>query len=53
MAQTHGKASSAGGAAGIVQHRPLATAVALKMGDGLAHNLQNLQNQLQQKRYGI
>lgn len=31
----------------------LATAVALKMGDGLAHNLQNLQNQLQQKRYGI
>ena len=30
-----------------------ATAVALKMGDGLAHNLQNLQNQLQQKRYGI
>ena len=31
----------------------LATAVALKMGDSLAHNLQNLQNQLQQKRYGI
>lgn len=31
----------------------LATAVALKMGDGLAQNLQNLQNQLQQKRYGI
>jgi RpiR family carbohydrate utilization transcriptional regulator len=31
----------------------LATAVALQMGDGLAHNLQNLQNQLQQKRYGI
>lgn len=31
----------------------LATAVALKMGDGLADNLQNLQNQLQQKRYGI
>lgn len=31
----------------------LATAVALKMGDSLAHTLQNLQNQLQQKRYGI
>lgn len=31
----------------------LATAVALKMGSGLAKNLENLQNQLQQKRYGI
>ena len=31
----------------------LATAVALKMGDGIAPNLQSLQNQLQQKRYGI
>ncbi len=31
----------------------LATAVALKMDDSLAQNLQNLQNQLQQKRYGI
>lgn len=31
----------------------LATAVALKMDGSLAQNLQNLQNQLQQKRYGI
>ena len=31
----------------------LATAVALKIGDGLAANLQDLQNKLQKKRYGI
>ena len=31
----------------------LATAVARKIGDGLAANLQDLQNKLQKKRYGI